>query len=190
MDAMEEAAQGRWRSLLATFRSNYDLKHGWDVELQCPKCGAVAVPEFTGWTPTHAIGLGDKPVIYANLKCTRCSRDLRLAAGEKLVELFSKISIPRQNKRLIVTLIAYTLVIVSGMIASEFMFPGWQRWTWLLLAPLIALIHPLAMWFNHRIASIRKQCECGAPDYQFMGMLGRSYCHRCSSCGKLLRLRD
>jgi hypothetical protein len=32
--------------------------------------------------------------------------------------------------------------------------------------------------------------HCGEPDYVFLGMLGRSYCYRCSSCGRLLRLRD
>jgi hypothetical protein len=55
---------------------------------------------------------------------------------------------------------------------------------------LILSSRSLGMWFNYQIASIRCWCECGRPGYKFMGLLGRSYCYRCSSCGRRLRLKD
>ncbi|MEW6555699.1 MAG: hypothetical protein AB1384_15630 [Actinomycetota bacterium] len=57
------------------------------------------------------------------------------------------------------------------------------------LIPLLVLI-PL---LDRGTATLRQSCDCGSPDYIFMGMLGRSYCFRCfrcASCGRLLRLRD
>ena len=30
--------------------------------------------------------------------------------------------------------------------------------------------------------------NAGNPEYSFLGLLRRSYCYRCSSCGRLLRL--
>ena len=66
----------------------------------------------------------------------------------------------------------------------------WGGWAFSLLALLALFSGPAVMWCNYRIHSIRHECECGKPDYLFMGLLGRSSCHRCSSCGKLLRLRD
>jgi hypothetical protein len=55
--------------------------------------------------------------------------------------------------------------------------------------PLL-LLAPAIFWFNWRIASIRHRCACGRPDYRLMGLIGRSYAFRCSTCGRLLRLRD
>jgi hypothetical protein len=66
----------------------------------------------------------------------------------------------------------------------------WGIWVFSLLGLSALLITPATMWCNYRIASIRQQCPCGKPDYLFMGLLGKSYCYRCTSCGTRLRLRD
>ena len=49
---------------------------------------------------------------------------------------------------------------------------------------------PVAVWFRWRIRRLRSACPCGTPRNRFMGMLGRTYCLRCSNCGRLLRFRD
>ena len=91
----------------------------------------------------------------------------------------------------IALMVGALLFLLTG--ASLSFFAGWHSFggiltrTPLLFLPLLA---PTIMWFNWQIASIRCRCECGKPAYKFMGMLGRSYCYRCSSCGRLLRLRD
>ncbi len=60
----------------------------------------------------------------------------------------------------------------------------------LALTGLILLLPPAIFWFNWQIHGARHRCECGQPAYVFMGLLERSYCYRCSTCGKLLRVRD
>jgi hypothetical protein len=163
--------------------------HGWEVELQCPACGKVALPVFNGWTPSHAINFGDRPTIYADLTCRSCGADLRHAAGTKLVELFADVGVPPRNRWLMATFIVIILAfLLPGTILS--LFEGWRKLgVFLLWTPLLP-VAPTILWFNGQIASIRSRCECGKPDYKFMGLLGRSYCYRCSSCGRLLRLRD
>ncbi len=83
---------------IRTMRRNRDerlhLQHGWEVELSCPKCGTVALPVFSGWTPNNRGGFGTTAIIYANVACQGGDADLREAAGEKLNELFADISIP------------------------------------------------------------------------------------------------
>src|SRR5271168_2082714 len=88
------------RSLRARYNQRLQHEHGWEVELQCPVCGAVAVPRFGGWTPSGAINFGNKATIYANLNCPRCGADLKEEAGRKLVELYAEVSIPVRNRRL------------------------------------------------------------------------------------------
>ena len=58
------------------------------------------------------------------------------------------------------------------------------------MIPYFLLLQPMILLFNWQVHSPRFRCDCGQPAYKFMGMLGRSYCYRCSSCGRLLRLRD
>jgi hypothetical protein len=157
--------------------------------LQCPTCGKIALPVFNGWTPSHAINFGDTPTIYVDLTCRSCGADLRQAAGTKLVELFASVGVPPRNKRLIMTFIALILAVeLPGAILS--LFQRWRQLGVFLLGTPLLPVAPTILWFNGQIASIRSRCECGKPDYKFMGLLGRSYCYRCSSCGRLLRLRD
>lgn len=172
-------------------RSGTDLRHthGWDVELACPACGTVAVPVFGGWTPSGAIRFGNAPTIYADLRCPNCGARQDDPAGAKLVELFARVEVPAANKRLMTAFIA---LIVSFEVAGTIfiLLGGWRALGGALVRAPLLLLAPTLLWFNRRIASIRSRCECGRPDHKFMGLLGRSYCYRCSSCGRLLRLRD
>lgn len=178
-------------TLLARYRERMQHEHGWEVEVRCPTCGAVTVPTFRGWTPGGAINFGDRPTIYANLECPRCGADLKAAAGETLVELFGGVPIPTANRRLMGQFITLWVGLPLLLIAVPLLaaLAGSQRpmgslvWATLLIGLSI-------MWFNWQVHSIRFRCECGQPTYKFMGLLGRSYCYRCSTCGRLLRLRD
>lgn len=177
------------RSPWARYRERLQHTHGWEAELRCPACGVVALPAFNGWTPSDAINFGDTPTIYADLTCRSCGADLRQAAGTKLVELFANVGMPPKNKRLMATFIALILgFVVPGMILT--LFERWRELGVALVRVPLLLLAPTILWFNGQIASIRSRCECGRPDHKFMGLLGRSYCYRCSSCGRLLRLRD
>ena len=186
-----EVVPPRWKAAIDRYRARFQHQHGWDVELTCPRCGTSAVPQYDGWTPSRAMALGSKPIIYANLSCRRCATDLRAAAGEKLVEMFSDVSIPPHNKRLIVALVAYTAISLAIVVGASMFLKGAVAVKWLPLALMpLWLMHHLSRWFGASVHSTRQQCACGNPLYKFMGMLGRSYCYRCSTCGNLLRLRD
>ena len=175
-------------NLLAKLRSyNQRLKqpHGWEVELTCPRCGSTVIPNFLSWTPNFAIALGNTPTIYADIACRNCGFSLKTVAGEKLVELFAPVSVPRANKRaMIVFTVGVVLLVVVGLV-----LPAWRAWAWLSVIPLAA-IRPLMLWFDYRVTTLRESCACGRSKYKFMGLLGRSMCYRCSNCGRLLRLRN
>ncbi len=168
--------------------------HGWEVELQCPACGLVAMPVYNGWTPGHSLKLGNRPTIYANLNCRACGADLKEAAGAKLVELFAEVRTPSRNRRLIATFIVGGLLFEAFLMAAVSYFDSrrglWSLVSTFLLTGQMILLFPFIIWLNSRIALIRHQCECGKPAYKFMGLLGRSGCYRCSSCARLLRTRD
>ena len=168
--------------------------HGWEVELQCPACGVVAMPVYNGWTPSHAIRLGNRPVIYANLNCPTCGADLKQTAGAKLVELFAEVRVPPRNRRRIATFLVVGLLLEAFLMAAVRFFDNrgglWSLVSTCLLTGQMILLFPFIIWMNSQIALIRHQCECGRPAYKFMGLLGRSGCYRCSSCARLLRLRD
>lgn len=171
-------------SLFKKYREALVLKHGWEVDLKCPECGCLGKPKYSGWTPSYAMKFGSAPVIYANLTCDKCGGNLKDTAGKKLVELFSKVPVSVENKRI---LFWFIFVIAAIPIALISIF-GSKAFMSFVFIPV--LIFPAIMFFNYKVASLHTRCECGRPDYVFMGMLGRSYCHRCSSCGKLLRSRD
>jgi hypothetical protein len=169
------------------YRQSLEHKHGWKVELECPECGFHGVPEYCGWTPIYTMSLGKTPTIYAILRCPVCGRDLKPEAASKLVELFSDVGIPRANRRALAGFLLFTAgMVIVAILLSVFCGGLWWITPLILLTPLGILI-PI---FNKRIASMRTVCACGSPDYIFMGMLARTYCFRCSNCGRLLRLRD
>jgi len=179
--------------LLTKYRERQKQQHGWEVEVKCPDCGAVAVPVFNGWSPTYAFGFGTTPTIFAKLDCSKCGAGLRNAAGSKLVELFSDVQIPNRNWQLIVGAAAFA---VAVMVAGVSVAVGWMMVPAFVTPALtvvvlgVALMRLYFVWFNWQVTSLRHECECGNPAYKFMGMLGRSYCYRCSSCSNRIRLRD
>jgi hypothetical protein len=178
---------------LQEYRDRVRHEHGWQVELKCSHCGHTAVPKYKGWTPSSAIHFGDRPTMYANLSCTNCGSDLRKESSEQLVSMFAGVAVPPANRRLIAWFIG--MMIGLPLFAVGFVFAGIQIGWWdfrafraLIVLPL--LVAPANLWFNYQVASMRQQCDCGKANYTFMGLLGRSYCYRCASCGNLLRLRD
>ncbi|MDY0165578.1 MAG: hypothetical protein RBS80_03495 [Thermoguttaceae bacterium] len=107
--------------------------------------------------------------------------------------MFADVPTPARNRRRILMFLA--LLIGLPMLLSVAVWAGVQHGWWgnavyTALAVLPPALVPAIFWFNWRIHGIRHRCECGKPVFLFMGMLGQSYCYRCSSCGKLLRLRD
>lgn len=180
-------------TLLTRYRERLQHQHGWEVELRCPACAASALPSLDGWTPSYAVNFGDAPTIYANVTCSKCGVDLKDAAGKKLVEIFAGVPVPPRNNWLLVWFLVFAvgtpLLLTAGLYLG--VLAGWWGYRGFVgLSFLPVLLWPVLMWFNWQVASIRFQCACGNPAYKFMGLLGRSYCYRCSSCGKLLRLRD
>jgi hypothetical protein len=136
---------------------------------------------------------GNSPTIYADLSCAECGASLKREAGSRLVVLFSSLHLPPENKRLLRTMVFFwvgaplllTFVIWAGSQAGL-----WSARAFIGLVGLNLLIWPSILFFNLKVASLRQRCECGQPRYLFMGLLGRAYCYRCSSCGKLMRVRD
>ena len=180
-------------SILAKYRKRLEHKHGWRVPLVCNHCGHEGVPRYDGWTPSTAISFGDQPTIYADLFCEKCGQELRNEAGAMLVGIFSRQPTDMRNRRLLWLMIAVIgfLPLLLGVVVWLGVHKGmWGPWAFSWFGGLMFFITPATMWISWRIASIRNTCECGKPDYLFMGMLGRSYCYRCSACGRLLRIRD
>jgi len=170
--------------MLATYRQRLMHEHGWEVPLRCGRCGTDSVPNFHAWTPSQVINFGNKPTIYANLECPKCSESMKEIAGEKLVEMFAGATTPARFKLLVALFIAACV----GVPALFLLLP--RTWRMYLMIPFFLLLAPTIHLFNWQVHSPRFRCDCGDPAYKFMGMLGRSYCYRCSNCGRLLRLRD
>ncbi len=172
--------------MLAKYRSAVQNDHGWEVELTCPSCGHTALPRYDGWTPDTSINFGSTPTMFALIACSKCAHDLRDVAGKQLVAMFSDMAVSKLNKRLIAYFVVGVVLVVALPIIVQFAFkPKFH------VASFGAILFvPLIFVFNYRVVSMRKRCTCGAPKYIFMGLLGRSYCYRCSNCARLLRLRD
>jgi hypothetical protein len=180
-------------SFLSKYKERVQHQHGWEVELQCPECNHDGKPKYGGWTPSKAIKFGDTPTIYANLTCSECGHDLKSEAGTKLTELFKEVRIPPQNKRLLYGFIfvVYGLPLIFAGILWAGVAAGWWGYSsFVSLSLVVWAIVPAIFYFNYKVHSIRFVCECGDPKYLSMGLLGRSYCYRCSSCGRLLRAKE
>ena len=178
-------------SFLSKYKEQVRHQHGWEVELQCPECSHEGLPMYNGWTPSSAVNSGNTPMIYVDLTCSECGHELKSVAGTKLTELFTDVSIPARNKGLIYAFIVSVglPLVFAGLIWAGASAGWWGRdFLWLALLPI--LFSPLIFFWSNFVASISWTCECGKPSYLLMGMLGRSYCYRCSSCGTLLRMRD
>jgi ribosomal protein S27E len=180
-------------SLLGKYRSAITHTHGWNVELSCSQCGFRGLPRYEGWIKNGVMHAGDKPTISVKIACRQCGRRLTDEAGGKLVELFNDVTIPEENRKIIKEFIAgiFLVPVLFALLLFAGTRMGWWGYSaFVILALSAAVIQPLVMLMNYRIALLRKRCDCGRPDYVFMGLLGRTYCYRCSSCGSLLRLRD
>ena len=175
------------RAMRAAREERSRLHHGWDVELRCPQCGTDSVPNMAGWTPNARIAFGKTATIFANLTCPKCATDLKGVAGEKLIQLFADIPIHPRNRTAIFSYLILTILFLLAL--------GGRVW---LRMPVFDWVYPIVFalfmssrfWFNELIHAARHQFDCGLHAYQFMGLFGRSYCFRCGTCGKLLRLRD
>lgn len=179
-------------SWLSKYKERAQHQHGWEAELRCPECKHDGMPKYDGWTPSNAINFGDTPTIYANLTCSECGHDLKDAAGEKLKELFKEVAIPTRNMGLLYGFLLIVIglpLIVIGIIWAGVMAGWWRYGAFVWLNLLWIALLPAIYIFNYKVHSIRFTCECGQPRFLFMGLLGRSYCYRCS-CGKFLRVRD
>ncbi|MCL4202632.1 MAG: hypothetical protein KJ000_09060 [Pirellulaceae bacterium] len=168
-------------------------QHGWEVELDCPVCGNHGPPDYAGWTPDSGTCFGTGSTIFANVCCPRCGQDLKQQAGEKLIELFSHVPTPARNRCLVALFIGILVglpLLLCAVIWAGVQLGWWGHTAYLALTGLSLLLPPAIFWFNWQIHGVRHRCDCGRPAYVFMGLLGRSYCYRCSTCGKLLRLQD
>jgi hypothetical protein len=104
--------------------------------------------------------------------------------AQKLVALFAEEATPAKFKQMVLLFI----VVLAGIPALLLVLPrSW--WTYAMI-PYFLLLQPMIFLFNWQVQSPGFRCDCGEPAYKFMGLLGRSYCYRCSSCARLLRLRD
>jgi hypothetical protein len=170
-------------SFLERYRERMTHTHAWDVPLACSRCGYEGPVNYQGFRPNLAVNWGQRPTIYALVSCTSCGKDLRAEAGDALVALFKQVKMQRGNRRLIsqglVGLAALLTVVLLG-----------SAWLGSAMVGLLGLLGPLIMFFNYRVAALRYHCGCAEPAPKFMGLLGRSYCYRCSHCGNLIRLRD
>lgn len=180
-------------TLLKEYKRRLQHQHGWEVELECPICGHCGQPDYDGWTPNSAMKFGDRPTIFANVTCHKCGQDLRQAAGDKLVEVFSGVPTAARNRQMLIAFIGLIVgvpLLALVTIRAGVQLEWWGNAVYTALAGLPLLVFPTIFWLNWQVHGMRHRCECGKPAYIFMGLLGRSYCYRCSSCGKLLRLRD
>lgn len=180
-------------SIVRKYKAAIQPMHGWNVELKCSGCNYEGKPRYEGWTSRRDVNRDALATIYAKLACPKCGRRLTDEAGWKLVDLFSDVSIPEKNEKIIKQFIA-GLIIVPFALAFMLLLGAQMDWwgysAFVFLVISAVFIQPLIMLMNYRIARLRSHCECGKPFYIFMGMLERTYCYRCSSCGRLLRLRD
>jgi len=178
--------------ILQKYKQTVRLDHGWEVELTCPECNWNGIPPDNGWTPGLEIHFGNTPTIYSNLKCPECECNLRKEAGEKLVEMFSDVELDRRNKRYLAFFILFMIgvpVIIFAVVYAGIQAGLWGKTAYAAFTLMAVLLAPAILYFNYKIGMISSHCECGSG-YRFMGLLGRCYCFRCSSCGHLLKTRD
>ena len=181
------------RSFLNKYNAAVRHTHGWNLELTCPHCGHRGLPRYEGWMPDIAENAGDRPTIYAKVACTRCNGRLHDEAGRKVAELFPEVQVPEQNAAILKAFILGLFIVPSlfaGMLFLGVQMGWWRYSAFAILALSAVFIQPLVMRMRYQIALLRSRCDCGQPNYVFLGLLGRTSCYCCSTCGRLLRLRD
>lgn len=181
-------SSGNRDSIMERYRKVVQNQLGWEVELTCPACHTTAIPEYGGHRARNTMRFGNEPTIYAELRCPNCGEDMEVAAGQKLVEMFSEERMPPGNKRVFVWLGVGFVVLMLATLLPAVITGIPALYLLLLVFPL--LLGPTILLLNYRVHSARLHCVCDEPRYVFMGLLGRSSCYRCSNDGNLLRLRD
>ena len=195
--------------LVTKYKERVDLKYGWEVELECPRCSHDGLPKYCdGWTPKPGKVLnyyGNTHMICANVACAECGHDLKERAGEKLKEVFKDVpkttfkDVPKATVGALGVVMAIPLLLlpfvvavlattgaIEGWLADWLLdWIGWWFWPSFLVCMLIYAI--IALILNYMTQPLWYACECGKPRFLFMGILGHSYCFRCSSCARLLR---
>ena len=181
---------GRLRSRRMNDPKVKTLEHGWEVPLKCNACGQSELPVYDGRTAIEGNPSGKQPLVYANLKCRHCGNDLKQEATEEVVRLFATQRLDPHNRRLLSTILvgaAIVSVVGYGEIFMLFVIPApWRHMWWMGFVLVYVYVTTRLL---PGIDALRGVCTCGKPSYKFMGRLGLSYCFRCSTCGKLLRLR-
>ncbi len=143
---------------MLTFLKQYNQRlqhqHGWTVELDCPACGNHGLPDYAGWTPDSTIHFGIRSTIFVNVSCPRCGQDLTQQAGEKLVELFSDVTAPARNRRMIALLISLLVglpLLLCAVIWAGVQLGWWGHMAFMDLTGLPLLLPPGIFWFNWQI---------------------------------------
>jgi hypothetical protein len=136
------------------YRQRLRHQHGWEIELDCPVCGNHGLPVHSGWTPDSTIHFGTQPTIFVNVSCPRCGQDLTQQAGEKLVELFSDVTAPARNRRMIALLISLLVglpLLLCAVIWAGVQLGWWGHMAFMDLTGLPLLLPPGIFWFNWQI---------------------------------------
>jgi uncharacterized protein YbaR (Trm112 family) len=178
---------------LERYRRALEHHHDWQLELACPRCRRTGLPRLNGQSDTLAVNWGDNPILFMILSCPECGQDLRDVAGQKLREAFGGLDIPERNRtlrrRFLFVMIGIPLLVAAVMTAGM-VLGFWGAEVFLSFLVLALFAAPSLMIASYRIALLRHSCACGLPDYRFHGMLGRSSCYRCASCGRFLKLHE
>ena len=181
------------RRILQRYREALEQHHDWQLQLTCPRCAHTGLPRLEGRSETLAINWGDNPIIFMKLSCPECTQDLHDVAGQKLREEFGELNMPKRNsilrRRFLFIVIALPLLAAAAL-GTGMALGYWGAEVFLSFLVLALFTAPSLMVFSYTVAQLRSSCRCGAPDYRFHGMLGRSYCYRCANCGQQLKLRD
>ncbi len=165
----------------------------WQVELICSQCGKSAIPVFNGWRKEYTLKIGNTPVIYADLTCPECGRELKDEAGRKLIELFKDMPLaPKKSPsvaRFLIILVGVAVVLyLGGYFGSLAGF--WEGQSYLGPVFIWLLLFPVYHVYRARFAPIHLECTCGEPSFVIMGKLGGTFCYSCMNCGRMLRVRD
>lgn len=163
--------------------------------MTCGRCKYHGKPRYEGWSPNLTTELGSNVTIYAKVACPECGRRLTEEAGSKFVALFKDVAVSGRNRKILRSFIA-NLILVPAVLAFLLFFGmqmGWWGWglgtVWILMASVVSI--PLLVYVkNNQVAGLALQCGCGDPHPVYMGLLEDSFCYRCFSCGRLLKLRE
>lgn len=169
------------------------IKHGWDAQLTCSRCKYRGKPEIKSSIRNKIAKHKNNPQIHTILYCTKCGKDLKEEAECEIVKLFSEEKIPDTTKKMIAWSKIYS-IILSLILLIYIYFLFFEDFRIVYMLPVFFIISTVFVvinkYFKHKFYLIHSTCDCGAPNYIFMGTVGKSCCFRCKSCRRLLRTRN